>query len=173
MSNVDDLLDPLRYTALGDFDLTKLREIGGGVFTEAGTLDHLKMLDLIIKAYASVHAPTYGHAIPSTPYGYTDTIDSATTTKIIETAPGEVIAIQNINLFSSETGTGAIVAIATDEGQIYLSTSDLVQNEPTIMMPKTITYPLSLVYPQVLQIITSSSGAIDLSYMVMTYRTQQ
>ena len=43
--NVDDLLDPLRYENLRDFTAANLEAIGGGVFTERDTLEHLRMLD--------------------------------------------------------------------------------------------------------------------------------
>ena len=62
--NVDDLLDPLRYENLRDFTAANLEAIGGGVFTERDTLEHLRMLDLIAKAYQSVHLPAYGRVIP-------------------------------------------------------------------------------------------------------------
>lgn len=62
--NVDDLLDPLRYQNLRDFTAANLEAIGGGVFTERDTLEHLRMLDLIAKAYQSVHLPAYGRVIP-------------------------------------------------------------------------------------------------------------
>lgn len=61
MSNVDDLLEPLRYKSLGDYALSDIRSIGGGVFTEAQTLEHLALLDRIAKAYQSVHIPTLGN----------------------------------------------------------------------------------------------------------------
>lgn len=64
--NVDDLLDPLRYQNLRDFTAANLEAIGGGVFTERDTLEHLRMLDLIAKAYQSVHLPTRGLPIPQT-----------------------------------------------------------------------------------------------------------
>ena len=62
--NVDDLLDPLRYQNLRDYTAANLEAIGGGVFTERDTLEHLRMLDLIAKAYQSVHLPTLGNPIP-------------------------------------------------------------------------------------------------------------
>jgi len=62
--NVDDLLDPLRYENLREFTAANLEAIGGGVFTERDTLEHLRMLDLIAKAYQSVHLPTHGQPIP-------------------------------------------------------------------------------------------------------------
>jgi len=74
--NVDDLLDPLRYQNLREFTAANLEAIGGGVFTERDTLEHLRMLDLIAKAYQSVHLPTHGQPIPSS----TNTVTSVQST---------------------------------------------------------------------------------------------
>ena len=60
MSNVADLLDPLRYESLSEYTVANLEKIGAGVFTELQTLDHLALLDLITKAYQAVHLPTNG-----------------------------------------------------------------------------------------------------------------
>ena len=60
MTNPNDLLDPLRFNPLGDYNLFDIRNIGDGVFTQLDTLESLELLDKIIKAYRSVHIPSYG-----------------------------------------------------------------------------------------------------------------
>ena len=106
--NIDDLLDPLRYQNLRDYTAANLEAIGGGVFTERDTLEHLKMLDLIAKAYQSVHIPTLGKPIPQstvlTNVTLTSSSDSVT---VVTAAANEVIEILGIGVKSAndyETG---------------------------------------------------------------------
>lgn len=85
--NVDDLLDPLRYENLRDFTAANLESIGGGVFTERDTLEHLRMLDLIAKAYQSVHLPAYGRVIPGQTNSVTAVFGSSKQTVDLLTVP--------------------------------------------------------------------------------------
>jgi len=94
--NVDDLLDPLRYQNLRDYTLANLESIGGGVFTERDTLEHLRMLDLIAKAYQSVHQPTLGMPIPQSTLTTTATL-STTQTSLITPSSNEVLEILSIS----------------------------------------------------------------------------
>jgi len=97
--NVDDLLDPLRYQNLRDFTAANLEAIGGGVFTERDTLEHLRMLDLIAKAYQSVHLPTLGNPIPkSTVYTAATLPASSGKVDIVTAASNEVIEILGISV---------------------------------------------------------------------------
>jgi len=94
--NVDDLLDPLRYQNLRDYTLANLEAIGGGVFTERDTLEHLRMLDLIAKAYQSVHQPTLGMPIPQSTFTTTATL--VTTEQTLLTAQdNEVLEVLSIS----------------------------------------------------------------------------
>lgn len=93
--NVDDLLDPLRYQNLRDYTAANLEAIGGGVFTERDTLEHLQMLDLIAKAYQSVHLPTLGKPIPQSSF-YKDVTISSISTDLITAKSNEVIEIISI-----------------------------------------------------------------------------
>ena len=85
--NVDDLLDPLRYENLREFTAANLEAIGGGVFTERDTLEHLRMLDLIAKAYQSVHLPAYGRVIPGQTNSTTVTFSSSNSSVDLLTVP--------------------------------------------------------------------------------------
>lgn len=99
--NVDDLLDPLRYQNLRDYTLANLEAIGGGVFTERDTLEHLRMLDLIAKAYQSVHQPTLGMPIPQSTLTTTATLTTTEQT-LLSAESNEVLEILSI---SCPTGT--------------------------------------------------------------------
>jgi len=171
---MSEVRNQLKSQDLDTVEPAAFKNVGGVVYPDNKAKNNLESLNEIVTSFRSVHTPTYGNPIPGSPYGYTDTIDSSTTTKIIETTPNEVISLQNITLFSTETGTTATVVISTDEGQAFMHLPvELTQNKATVMQPDPIVYPLYLVYPQILSVITSSSGTVDTSYMVMTYRTQQ
>lgn len=177
MSNVDDLLDPLRFNNLSDFELTDVRTIGGGVFAEKNTLEHLRMLDLIVKAYTSVHVPTFGHAIPNTPYAQTFSVTGATNTKLLEPSKGEVYRVDSVNISSSESATtfnlgmqynssiGSVIAKLTRPEEI----APLDTETPVL----TIDSPIIVTYPQVLIATTASSGSVDTSIIIGYTKLQQ
>jgi hypothetical protein len=177
MSNVDDLLDPLRFNNLGAFELPDVRSIGGGVFAEKGTLEHLKTLDLVVKAYTSIHAPTYGHQIPTTPYAKLATIDSATTTKLLEPAKNEVYRVDTVNVMSGEVDTTFHIAMTynSDIGAVNLALTlaDTIKELNTETPMLSINQPIIVTYPQVLTCITASSGDIDMSVIIGYTKLQQ
>lgn len=177
MSNVDDLLDPLRFNNLSNFELTDVRSIGGGVFAEKNTLEHLRILDLVIKAYQSVHVPTFGQQIPNTPYASLTSIDSATTTKLFEPAKGEVYRIDSININSSESGTTFNLAMgySSDIGAVSLALTSPSAITPinTEIPLLTINEPIILTYPQTLQCVTASSGTVSTSVFIGYTKLQQ
>tara|TARA_Y100000004_G_C8954426_1_gene430136 strand:+ start:1980 stop:2552 length:573 start_codon:yes stop_codon:yes gene_type:complete len=119
MSNVDDLLEPLRYKSLGDYALEDIRSIGGGVFTEAQTLEHLSLLDRIAKAYQSVHIPTLGNIpISGSSEEKTVTLSStASSVNLASAADNEVLEIVALSVSTnSNYGTsGASLAIETPD----------------------------------------------------------
>ncbi len=177
MSNVDDLLDPLRFNNLGSFELPDVRSIGGGVFAEKRTLEHLKILDLVVKAYTSIHAPTYGHQIPTTPYAKVTTIDSAVQTKLLEPAKNEVYRVDTLNVMSGESNTTFNIGMSYDSDigavNAALTIADDIK-ELNIEIPfLTINQPIIVTYPQVLTCTTASSGAIDLSVIIGYTKLQQ
>ena len=98
MANISDLLDPLRYESLGDYTLANLKTIGDGVFTELNTLDHLALLDQIVKAYQAVHLPTNGAiCIPqSTDINITLISDSQDQANLLTAKKNEVLEIVSI-----------------------------------------------------------------------------
>jgi len=106
MSNVDDLLEPLRYKNLGDYDLADVRSIGGGVFTENDTLPHLRMLDLIVKAYQSIHSPNYGYMIPRSKVVGTATFSSGTDTSatLFKVPAGEIWELISLSATTGDVG---------------------------------------------------------------------
>jgi len=118
MANIDDLLNPLRYKSLGDYSLSDIRSIGGGVFTETDTLEHLALLDRIAKAYQSVHIPTLGN-IPisgTTEFDLVVLSDSQTQIVLATAAENEVLEIVALSVRSPddyETG-GAKLSIRYD-----------------------------------------------------------
>jgi hypothetical protein len=181
MANVDDLLDPLRYNNLSNFELTDVRSIGGGVFAEKNTLEHLRILDLIVKAYQSVHVPTFGHPIPNTSEIHGASITSATDTKVISPSIGEVLKVSALQLTSSEDGTSASIYIYDDTS----NTSILYWTSPTLPNGTTITpfagadgnaplnIELEIPYGQQLVIKTVSSGSVSLEVRCLTIKTQQ
>jgi len=171
---MSEVRNQLKSQDLDTVEPAAFKNVGGVIYPDQAARNNLEALRDITHGFQAVHLPTYGHAIPGSAYGYTDTIDSATTTKIIDTLPNEVLSIQNITMMSSETGTTVSAVISTDEGQAFLHLPvELTQNKVTVFQPDPIVSPLYLVYPQILSIITSSSGTIDTQYMVMTYKTQQ
>ena len=119
MSNVDDLLEPLRYKSLGDYALEDIRSIGGGVFTEAQTLEHLSLLDRIAKAYQSVHIPTLGN-IPISGSSVETTVQltsTKTSVTLVEAEDNEVLeivalAVRTPNNYET---SGAMLSINTPD----------------------------------------------------------
>ena len=61
--DINDLINPLRYKNLKDFDTDGILKLGQNVFPEPSTLDHLAILDLVTKAYQGVHLPSLGNTI--------------------------------------------------------------------------------------------------------------
>lgn len=172
MSNPNDLLDPLRFKSLGEYKLQDIRDVGGGVFTMVDTLEHLEMLDKIAKAYQSVHAPTYGQLIPSSPFVETGTVNSASTVSVQVLNEGEVIRYQAISVSSTESGTTVTLMIYNPT---YGKFSNVVSVELTTSSIQTniLTEPLEIAYPQQLGLIFSSSGSVDASYSITSCKTQQ
>lgn len=177
MSNVDDLLDPLRFNNLSNFELTDVRSIGGGVFAEKKTLEHLKTLDLVVKAYTSVHAPTFGHQIPGTPYAKLAQITTATSTKLLEPAKGEVYRVDTLNVVSTETGTTFHIGMTyeADIGTVNLALTNAAAITPidTELTQLTIGEPIIVTYPQVLTCTTASSGSIEAEVIIGYTKLQQ
>jgi len=177
MSNVDDLLDPLRFNNLGSFELPDVRSIGGGVFAEKRTLEHLKILDLVVKAYTSIHAPTYGHQIPTTPYAKVFTIDSAATTKLLEPAKNEVYRVDTLNVSSGETNTTFHVGMTYESSigtvNAALTLADDIKELNTEIPLLSINQPIIVTYPQVLTCTSASSGTVDLSLILGYTKLQQ
>jgi len=118
--NVDDLLDPLRYQNLRDYTAANLEAIGGGVFTERDTLEHLRMLDLIAKAYQSVHLPTLGNLIPQSTVCTTVSVGTSDASKDLVTAStNEVIEVVGLSVkipASYELGSNNYLSIRTASG---------------------------------------------------------
>ena len=181
MSNVDDLLDPLRYNNLSNFELTDVRSIGGGVFAEKNTLEHLRILDLIVKAYQSVHVPTFGHPIPNTSQLHGTNITSATDTKLLTPANGEVLKVSALQFTSAEDGTTAQIYIydTTSNTSVLYWAGSTLPNGSTItpFQGTDTTAPLNInleiPYGQELVIKTVSSGSVSLQVMAITVKTQQ
>jgi len=172
MSNPNDLLDPLRFKSLGEYKLQDIRDVGGGVFTMVDTLEHLEMLDKIAKAYQSVHAPTYGQLIPSSPFVETGTVNSASTVSVQVLNEGEVIRYQAISVSSTESGTTVTLMIYNPQ---YTKFSNVVSVEltPSSIQTNILKAPLEIAYPQQLGLIFSSSGSVDASYSITSCKTQQ
>lgn len=119
--NVDDLLDPLRYENLREFTAANLEAIGGGVFTERDTLEHLRMLDLIAKAYQSVHLPTLGQPIPQSTNVTTAIQTSSQTEQTLITVPNnETYEILSIS--------GALSGLTTNISSTMLQIYNLNSN---------------------------------------------
>tara|TARA_R110002012_G_scaffold194683_2_gene362452 strand:+ start:1364 stop:1897 length:534 start_codon:yes stop_codon:yes gene_type:complete len=177
MSNVDDLLDPLRFNNLSDFELTDVRSIGGGVFAEKNTLEHLRILDLIVKAYQSVHVPTFGHQIPNTPYAKIFTINSATTTKLLEPGKGEVYTVDVVNVASEESATSFNLGMTypSDIGVVSLGITRTAEITPldAELTQLSIDQSIIVTYPQVLTCNTVSSGTVNCSVMIGYTKLQQ
>jgi hypothetical protein len=115
--NIDDLLDPLRYQNLRDYTAANLEAIGGGVFTERDTLEHLKMLDLIAKAYQSVHIPTLGKPIPQSTVLTNVTLTSSTdSVTVVTAAANEVIEILGIGVKSASDYETAGIQLNISKG---------------------------------------------------------
>ena len=98
--DINDLINPLRYVNLKDFDANSILSIGQGVFPEPNTLDHLAVLDLVTKAYQAVHLPTLGNIpIPNSTSMSTVTLaDSKTQVVLATAAANEVIEIVGLSV---------------------------------------------------------------------------
>ena len=125
MSDIDDLLDPLRFVNLKSFDLENLNKMGEGVFPEKGTLEHLAILDLVVKGFQSVHQPAFGTMIPN---GQVDVqVDIGTTdtaVSIVQAGDNEIIEIDSLFIYD---GT------SSDTGNTYLA---ILENGVRIMVPQ-------------------------------------
>lgn len=181
MSNMKDLLDPLRYNNLGSYELPDIRSIGGGVFTQIDTLEHLKMLDTIVKAYQSVHTPTFGRLIPQTSSITSGNISSATSTKLITPTTNQVIEVQALDMIANSAGTTISISLqdTTTGGKVLLydgaSAGGALPSGTKISINQQDNNPLPIKVcsGQSLEITTSSSGSVDLDVQAMTTLTQQ
>jgi hypothetical protein len=180
MSNVDDLLDPLRYNNLSNFELTDVRSIGGGVFAQIDTLEHLKILDTVVKAYQSVHVPTFGHPIPNTSEIHGASITSATSKAIITPNIGEVLKIQALQFTSSEDNTSVKIKIhdTIQNTSVLYFTSTNLPNGTAVTLFGNGDYAvdnigLEIPYGQSLYVEAVSGGSVALQVMAITVKTQQ
>jgi hypothetical protein len=178
MSNVDDLLDPLRFNNLGSFELTDVRSIGGGVYAEKNTLEHLKTLDLVVKAYQSVHAPTFGRLIPNTQEIIAGNLATADFHKVLTPSVGQVIEVQAIDALANTSGTEISVYIGDSNtgGKVLLASGSTIGALPsgtTISLILFEILPLTIAYGQDLIIEITSSGSVDLDIQMMTIKKQQ
>jgi len=97
--DVNDLINPLRYVNLKDIDPQSINRMGEGVFPEPSTLDHLRIIDLVTKAYQGVHMPTLGHPIPqSTVLTNVTLTSSSDEVTVVTAAANEVIEILGIGI---------------------------------------------------------------------------
>lgn len=179
MSNPNDLLDPLRFNSLGKYRLEDIRSIGGGVFTQKDTLQHLELLDKIAKAYRSVHIPTYGHLLPASDVSSSppaiwegDAVSSASTVSLGALEPNQVRRYQSITGKSTESGTTMSIYIYNpiyNKSSLFssqeLSTSSIEQN--------VLRDTLEIAYPQQIRLVFSSSGTVDAMYNATSCLTQQ
>ena len=179
MSNVDDLLDPLRFNNLSNFELTDVRSIGGGVYAEKKTLEHLKILDLVVKAYQSVHVPTFGRVIPNTQSIVSQNLSSVAYNKVLTPSNGEVIEVQAVDVLANAAGTAIRIYIAdASTGSrvlLYDGSTGALPTSTTLTL-NSITpaiLPLTVAYGQDLIIQTISSGSVDLDIQLMTIKKQQ
>jgi hypothetical protein len=179
MSNFDDLLEPLRYNNLSNFLLTDVRTIGGGVFVEEDSLEHLRILDLVVKGYQSIHVPTFGHVIPNTQSIESGNISSVTNTKFIQPTNGQVIEVQALDMLSNASGTAIRVYLgdANTGGKVLLydGTSGALPSGTTVSFNSIVPVflPLKIAFGQELIIETLSSGSVDLDVQAMTIKRQQ
>ena len=117
--DINDLINPLRYQNLKNIDPNNILSIGEGVFPEPSTLDHLAVLDLVTKAYQSVHLPTLGNIpISSTSVETTVQLSSTKTSVNLVTAQDnevlEIVALSARTPSDYET-SGAALAINTPD----------------------------------------------------------
>lgn len=189
MSNPNDLLDPLRFKSLGEYQLNDIRAIGGGVFTQEDTLLHLELLDKIAKAYRSVHAPTYGDIIPGTASikETSGTISSDGTTVILTPQAGEVFLVQSIAFTASEDNNTVQLQIKVDGGGIHPLTQVTALTTGKIMPFVGVNFtdgvgnrgsigePFKIAYPQSLSILAKDEGGSGMSteYSMLAIKTQQ
>jgi len=94
--DVNDLINPLRYVNLKEIDPQSINRMGEGVFPEPGTLDHLRIIDLVTKAYQGDHMPSLGMPIPVSSKVKNVTL-SGTSNELLSAAKNEVLEIISIN----------------------------------------------------------------------------
>lgn len=110
--DINDLINPLRYKNLKDFDTDGILKLGQNVFPEPSTLDHLAILDLVTKAYQGVHLPSLGNTIiPFSTQTHTATqTDSDNSVTLLdltsERSNNVVMQIESISLESSSSDYG-------------------------------------------------------------------
>ena len=188
MSNVADLLDPLRYESLSDYTIANLEKIGAGVFTEITTLDHLALLDLITKAYQAVHLPTNGAiCIPQSTASATATQQTTEASKkLLSAEKNQVLEILSIyavtpNDYSVTTGYLAIndkpIAFLGDldtrtQSQGGLIWGNCIDEESTIKQIVTPS-PIFLNGQDTLTIFTKSSPNNELDWGILYRKVVQ
>ena len=144
-------------------------------------MEHLKVLDTVVKAYQSVHVPTFGHPIPNTSEVHGATISSATDTKVITPGVGEVLKVQALQMTASEAGTTASIYIydtASNTSVLYWGGMALPDGQtitPFVGADSTAPHDIGLEIPygQQLLIKTASSGTVSVQVLIMTIKTQQ
>jgi len=177
MNNVDDLLDPLRFNNLSNFELIDIRSIGGGVFVEKNTLEHLSVLDRVVKGYQGVHLPTFGHEIPNTvEMVVLSDLTDAGNAKYITPKVGEVIKIQGINVISNTSDTELQFFLSDSLTGLltYLDNSVTLANGKTLVIGSiTLPVELNVVYGQSFGATITNTGSIDYDINIATVKLQQ
>ncbi len=177
MIRLSELRNQLKNQNLDTVEPKAFKQVGGSVFPDNKAKLDLDSLRDIITGFQAVHLPSYGHSIAGSPYGKAVSIDSATTTKLLEPAVNEVYRIDTLNAITSESSTFFNIGITypTDGGLATFGISRITELTPTNteLQQLSINQPIIISYPQVLACITTSDGTVDTTVLLGYTKLQQ
>lgn len=177
MIRLSELRNQLKNQNLDTVQPSSFKQVGGSVFPDNNARLDLDSLRDIITGFQAVHLPSYGHRIAGSPYAHVASIDSATSTKLLEPAINEVYAVDLVNVMSSESGTNYVLKITSDSnvGSIAIALNRATEITPLNTELPVLFYgqPIYVSYPQTLQVVTTSSGTVDARVLIAYTKLQQ
>lgn len=177
MIRLSELRNQLKNQNLDTVQPASFKQVGGSVFPDNSARLDLDSLRDIITGFQAVHLPSYGHRIGGSPYAHVASINDSTSTKLLEPSINEVYVVDALNVASSESGTNFTLKMVSQSNvgsvAVALTRTDEIAPVDTEIPVLTIGRPIYVTYPQVLQIVTASSGSVDTSVILSYTKLQQ
>jgi len=161
--DVNDLINPLRYVNLKEIDPQSINRMGEGVFPEPGTLDHLRIIDLVTKAYQGVHLPTFGHPIPQSTRSVTAT-QTTTEANLITASNNETLEILSIS-------SALYFGDSLSAGSLHIYSANDATTSPFMDLPEIDNLIVSfsgIVYGHVVDLTNTNKATIAPSPLLLT-----